>query len=178
MTHSPGLLAFVEEQIPGIQTRADDDTGQPLTLQQSPNTEPTPQLTVALTEDQYFAIPEAQLVVRLAPHPNHTTETQHPALAQVYRSPPGRLVTETQVEEETKLSVDGVTLELTSVSYARLAVIFNPGLWPTGIGLVILTAGLLGNIVWPTRKLWLQEKAEQIQAAGDLLPVLTRDRKK
>jgi hypothetical protein len=169
-------LAFIEEQIPGMQTCADDGTGQPLTLQQSPHTEPAPQVTVALTEDQYFAIPAAQLVVRLAPPPNHTTETQRPVLVQVYRSPPGRLVTETRIEEESKLSVDGVTLEFTSVPYARLAVIFNPGLWPTSVGLVILTVGLFGNIAWPMRKLWLQENAEQVQATGDLLPMLTKDK--
>ncbi len=176
VTHSPGIIAFVQEQVPGIQARADDDTGQPLPLQQSPNAEPSDQLTMALTEDQYFAIPEAQLVVRLTPHPNHTTEAQRPVLVQIYRSPPGRLVTETQVERETKLSVNNITLALASVPHARLTVIFNPGLWPTSIGLIILTVGLLGNIAWPMRKLWLQETEGNIQAAGDLPPVFTRDR--
>ena len=176
VTHSPGILAFVQDQVPGIQARADDGTGQLLTLEQSPNTEPSTQLTVALTEDQYFAIPEAQLVVRLAPHPDHTTEAQQPVLVQIYRSPSGRLTTEAQLEKDTKLSVDDVTLELAIVTYARLTVIFNPGLWPTSIGLVILTAGLLGSIAWPIRKLWLREKADQIQATGDLLPDMTRNR--
>ncbi|MCP4542097.1 MAG: cytochrome c biogenesis protein ResB [Chloroflexi bacterium] len=176
VTHSPGLLAFIEEQMPGIRAQASDGAEQSLTLQQSLNTEPAPTLTMALTEDQYFAIPEAQLVVRLAPHSNHITKTQRLVLVQVYRSPPGRLITETQIVGESKLPVDDIMLEFASVSYARLSVIFNPGLWPACIGLVILTIGLLGSIMWPTRKLWLQEKGDQIQAAGDLLPMLTRNR--
>ena len=175
VTHSPGIQALIEGQVPGIQARADDGTGRPLSLQ-TPDTEPATQLTVALAQDQYFAIPEAQLVVRLAPHPNHDTEAHSPVLVQVYRSPPGRLVTEAEVEEEIKLPVDDVTLELTSVPYARLTVIFNPGLWPTSAGLVVLTVGLLGSIAWPARKLWLREETERIQVTGDLLPAPMRDK--
>ena len=176
VTHSSGIQAFVETQVPGIQARADDGMGQPLSLQQTPDIEPVTQLTVALAEDQYFAIPEAQLVVRLAPQLNHIIDARSSVLAQVYRSPPGRLVTETKIEEEVKLSVDDITLKLTSVSYARLTVIFNPGLWPTSIGLVVLTVGLLGSIAWPVRRLWLREEAERIETTGDLLPTMTRNR--
>ncbi|MEE8392057.1 MAG: hypothetical protein V3S14_14855 [Anaerolineae bacterium] len=175
VAHSPGIQALVEAQVPGIQARADDSTGQPLSLQQTPDIEAVTQLTVALAEDQYFAIPEAQLVVRLAPQLDHVIDARSSVLVQVYRSPPGRLVTETEIEEDVKLSVDGVTLELASVPYARMTVIFNPGLWPTSVGLVILTMGRLGSIVWPTRRLWLREGTDHIETSGDLLPAMARD---
>jgi hypothetical protein len=176
VTHSPGIVVLVEEQLPGIQVRADDGTGRPLSLQQTPDAEPVTRLTVALTGDQYFAIPEVQLIVRLAPHPNHVTEPHSPVLVQLYRSPPGRLVTETEVEGEARLPVDDVTLELTSVSYARLTAIFNPGLWPTGVGILLLAMGLLGSMAWPERRLWLREESERIETTGDPLPTLARNR--
>jgi hypothetical protein len=127
---------------------------------------------VALTEDQYFAIPEAQLVIRLAAQPSHTTGAHSPVLVQIYRSPPGRLTTETVVEGGTKLTVGDVTLELASVPYARITGTFNPGLWPSSAGIVLLIAGLLGNIARPVRRFWLRERKGIVETTGDLPTVL------
>ena len=172
--HSPGIMTFVEEHGPGLQARASDDTGHSLFLQQTTEADPVTQLTVALTEDQYFAIPEAQLILRLAPQPGHIIEAHSPVLVQVYLSPPGRLETEAVVEGEAELRVGDVTLELTSVPYARVSATFNPGLWPTGAGLTLLVAGLLGSVARPVRRLWLREEAGRIEGSGDLRPALAR----
>lgn len=177
VTHSPCIATHIEEQVPGMEARAQDNTGQPLSLQQTPEVEPVAQLTLALADVQYFAIPDAQLVVRMVPPSNRpidpASEANNPVLVQIYRSPPGRLAAETVVEQAAQLSIDGVTLELTDVPYARLTVICNPGLWPTGVGLTLLAVGLLGNIVWPVRQLWFREEMEQFQVAGDPLPTRT-----
>jgi len=177
VTHSPGIATHIEEQVPGVKARAQDNTGRPLSLQQTPEVEPVAQLTLALADVQYFAIPDAQLVVRMVPPSNRpidpVSEADNPILVQIYRSPPGRLAAETVVEQAAQLSIDDVTLELTDVPYARLTVICNPGLWPTGVGLTLLVVGLLGSIVWPVRQLWLREDMEQLQVTGDPLPTLT-----
>jgi hypothetical protein len=174
--HSPGIVVSVTEQVPGVQIRADDGTGQPLSLQKNPKAEPVTQLTIALTEDPYFAIPEANLIVQLALQPGHVSEDTVPptipVLVQIYRSPPGRLVTQTILEGQAKLlSIDDVTLELGRVSYARLAAVFNPGLWPASVGLVLLVIGLLGSVAWPVHRLWLREGTGQVETTGDLLPI-------
>jgi hypothetical protein len=75
-------------------------------------------------------------------------------------------------EAEAELAVDDVTLTLTHSPYARLTAVFNPGLWPTGLGLAVLVVGLLGGIVWPVRRLWVREENEQIMTLGDALPSL------
>ena len=172
VTHSPGIVTFVEERVPGVRISAADGTGQPLLLQQTAESNPVTQLTVALTEDQHIAIPEAQLGVRLAPQPGHAIEAHSPVLVQVYRSPPGQLTSETVVEGDAELTVGEVGLELISVPYARLTATFNPGLWPTGAGLVILIAGLLGSAAWPVRRFWLREETGETKGAGDLPPNL------
>jgi len=167
--HSPGIVTFVKEYGPGVRASAADSTGQPLELQQTAEADPATQLTIALTEDQYFAIPEAQLIVRLAPRPDHDVEAHSPVLVQVYHSPPGRLTTETVVEGDTELTLDDVTLELVSVPYARLTVTFNPGLWPTGIGLALLVAGIVGSVARPVRRFWLREETtDEVSGTGDL----------
>jgi cytochrome c biogenesis protein ResB len=176
--HSPRIVTYVEEQLPGLEIRADDGAGHPLLLQQTADAGQVSQLTLPLTEDQYLAIPAAQLVIRLAAQPGETADVaRRPVLVQVYRSPSGRLVTQTVVapltaEAPTELVVDGVTLALTHMPYARLTAVLNPGLWPTGIGLALLVVGLLGSIAWPVRRLWLREENERVQALGDPLPTL------
>ena len=176
VTHSPGIVTFVQGHGPGLRASATDDTGHALALQQTTETDPVTELTLALTEDQYFAIPEAQLILRLTPQLGHAIEAHSPVLVQVFRSPPGRLATETIVEGEAKFTVDGVTLELTSAPYARVTATFNPGLWPTGAALVLLAVGLVGSVAWPIRHLWLREGSDQIEVTGDLPAALTESR--
>jgi len=174
VTHSPGIVTFVEDHVPGVRASATNSTGQPLALQQTAEADPVTQLTVPLTEDQYFAISEAQLIVRLAPQPEHAVEGHSPVLVQVYQSPPGRLTTEMVVEGNTELTVDDVTLELANIPYARLSAAFNPGLWPTSAGLVLLVTGLLVNTVWPAHRFWLREETGEVKGTGDLPPMLMK----
>jgi cytochrome c biogenesis protein ResB len=171
ITHSPGIVTFIEEHKPGVQARATDSTGQPLKLQQTAESPQVTQLTLALTEDRYFAIPEAQLVVRLAAISNHAVGVSSPVLVQIYHSPPGRLADEITVEGDVELTVDDVTLRITNVPYAQLTVIFNPGFWPISVGLVLLVVGLLGSTAWPERRLWLREEAGQVEGTGDILTI-------
>ena len=173
-THSPRIVTYVEGKLPGLEIRASDGTDHALLLQQTADTGQVPQLTLSLTEDQYLAIPAAQLVIRLAPQLDEAADGACcPVLVQVYRSPSGRLATQTVITEaETELIVGDATLVLTHTPYARLAAVFNPGLWPTGFGLAILIVGLLGGIAWPVRRLWVREENEQITTLGDPLPAL------
>jgi hypothetical protein len=149
VTHSPGIVSSIEAHVPGMRISASDDTGIPLALQRAAEAEPLTQLALALDEDRYFAIPEAQLVVQLSPQPGETGETASPVLIQIYRSPPGRLETERVVQGNTEVTIGSVTLSLTSVPYARVTATFNPGLWPTTIGLALAVMGVLGSVVWP-----------------------------
>jgi hypothetical protein len=173
VTHSPGLVTFVQARGPGLRASATDNAGRSLALQQTSETDPVTELTLALTEDQYFAIPEAQLIIRLTPQPGQPIEAHSPVLVQVFRSPPGRLATEIIVEGEAEFTVDEVTLKLTSVPHARVTAAFNPGLWPTSAALVLLAVGLVGSAAWPIRRLWLRERSDHIEGTGDLPPALT-----
>jgi hypothetical protein len=175
-THSPGIVTYVETRVPGLLAQAHENTGRSLSLQQTPEDQPVADLTVAVAEDEYFAIPEAQLIVRLASRPDgppeNETEAYAPILIQVYRSPSGRLVTESQVTEQKELSIDGVTLTLNAVPYAQLTAVSNPGLWPTSIGILCVMVGVVGNNLWPRRRLWLREGEGRIESSGDSLPTL------
>jgi len=172
VTHSPGIVTFVEGRGPGVRASANDGAEKPLSLQ-LPEADPATQLTLALTEDQYFAIPEVSMVVRLAPQSDSAST---PVRVQFYRSPPGRFITEMVTEKggSAELTVDEVTLRLTRAPYTRLTATFNPGLWLTAAGLVLLIAGLLGSVAWPVRCFWLREEAGGIEGAGDLPLVLAR----
>ncbi|HHN94519.1 MAG TPA: hypothetical protein ENK17_07110 [Anaerolineae bacterium] len=148
--HSPGLVTTVESQGPGVRVAA-TDAGQSLLLH-LPDGEPVAELSVPLTEDRYFAIPDARLVVRLSPRP--PTEAEPPdrrgeVLVQVYHSPSGMLTAETVIGADTVLRVDGVTLRFTCAPYVRLTAVFNPGLWPSVAGILSLVVGMAGYVLGP-----------------------------
>jgi hypothetical protein len=145
VSHGAGVVAFVGTYGPGVRAWASDNAGRSPSLQTA-ESDPTAELTAALTEDCYFAIPEAHLVVRLTPQPGRPLTAHSPVLIQVYRSPPGELALEDVMEGEASVTVDGVTVHLTSKPYARITATFNPGLWPTGAGVAFLAAGVLGGI--------------------------------
>jgi hypothetical protein len=169
--HSPGVVTFVEKRGPGIYARAIDDDGEALGLQITAEAELSPDLLIALTEDAYFAVPAANLIARLTPQ----SEAPYTRMdVQVYRSPPGEMISETVTDEggEAELSVEGVTLEFTPAPYARITASRNPGRWSAGIGLVLLMGGLVGSLVWPPRRFWLREREDLVEAAGPLPPSL------
>ena len=179
VTHSPGILTFVEERGPGALVSATDDTGRTLSLQQTLESAPVTQLRVALARDPYLAtrevhiaIPEAQLILRLLPQPGLDIDSGGPILVQIYRSPSGELATEAVVSGESELAVGDVSLKLISASYVQLTVSFSPGLWPTAAGVLLLVVGLMGGIVWPVRRFWLRNEAGAVEGTGDLSAAL------
>jgi hypothetical protein len=162
--HSAGVVASLDRRGPGVRVRAVGSGGQPLQLQLA-ETEPRREVMIALTEDAYFAIPEADLVARLMPR---SAEAYARVDVQIYRSPPGELITETVTEKggEASLIVEGVTMEFSPAPYALLTAIYNPGRWPAGLGLVLLMIGIVGDVVWPEHCFWLREDGAMVAAAG------------
>lgn len=161
VSHSAGLVTSIGAYGPGVRAWASDDTGR-LLLLQTAESDLVTELTTALVEDRYFAIPEAHLVVRLTPQPGHPIAAHSPVLVQVYRSPPGELALEDVMVEEAAVTVDGVTVHLTGTSYAKITATFNPGLWPSGMGVAFLAAGVLGGVTLIVRGPgWRETKGEE-----------------
>jgi hypothetical protein len=147
VAHSRGIVVFAEGRVPGVRVSASDSRGQPLGLQRTPQTEPQPELTLALDEEQFFAIPDAGLVMHLTPHPAESGDTSEAVYVRVYRSPPGRLEMEQVLLGSGEVSVEGVALQVASTPFTRIAATFNPGLWPTGFGLALTVVGVVGCVV-------------------------------
>jgi hypothetical protein len=171
VTHSAGISAFVEEHVLGVQVSASDSEGRALAFHQAHETDLVSQPTVALVEDRFFAIPSAQLVIRLAPQPGDGARGTDRVLVQVYRSPPGQLAAEHIAEADAEVIVDDVTLRLTHVPHARLVAVANPGVWPTFTGILSLVAGLLASAILSARPRSLISPARAcVPASGALLP--------
>lgn len=169
--HSSGVVTFVEKRGPGVHVRAVNDDGKTLQLQLTAEAEPSSDLLIALTEDRYFAVPEANLIAHLAPQ----SEEPYTAVeVEVYRSPPGEIIADAVTDEggEADLNVEGVRLELTPAPYARIAVSRNPGRWSAAFGLVLLVVGFVGNLTWPAHRFWLREREDRVEGAGSFPPGL------
>ena len=165
LVHSAGAVGFIEREGPGVAVRALDEEGGTLRLQLTAEAEPRTELLVALREDRYFAIPEADLIVRLRPQ---SEAPYTPLEVQAYRSPPGEIVAELITGDggQTELMLEGVKLELSPAPYVEATVSRNPGRWTTAVGLVLLVGGILTNLVRPGGRFWLRESEGWIEAAG------------
>ena len=133
--------------------------------------EPGSEVMIALTEDRYFAIPEANLVARLTPR---SAEADSVVDVQVYRSPPGEIITETASERggAARLVLEGVIMELSPAPYVVVTATYNPGRVVSAAGLLLLMVGAVGSAVWPAHTFWLREQDASIDAAGPVPPWL------
>lgn len=189
VAHSRGVTPVVHQRGPGMTVQANDRAGDPLPIQQTVKSDPVSHLILPLIEDQYFAIPDAQLIVRLTTQtyePNEIGKTGEigeangvneendadtpyaPIVVQAYRSPSGQLVAEHVVEgaEESAIPLEDVDLALTPTPYVQLSVTRNPGRWPTAMGIVILIIGILGQMTWPPHRTWIKETDERVELSG------------
>jgi len=163
--HSPGVVAFVEESGPGVRVSALDGDGEALQLLLTADAEPRTELTIALREDTYFAVPEAELIVRLMPR---SEEPYSRADVQIYSSPSGQEILQRVTEQggQATFEVRGVTLTFVPAPYARVLATYNPGRWVAGLGIVILMVGLGGSLMWSGRRFWLREVEDATEVAG------------
>jgi hypothetical protein len=156
--HSPGVVAFIQGRGPGVQVSAVDRGGKSLQMLLSSDAEPSTELRVPLTGDTYFAIPEAELVVRLTPR----SEVPYArADVQIYSSPTGEIISERVTEKGGQATFEvgnGVGLTFVPAPYAHVLATHNPGRLPAGLGLVMLMVGLVGSLAWSERRFWLREK--------------------
>jgi hypothetical protein len=174
--HSPGVVTFIEESGPGVQVSAVDGDGESLQVLLTPEADPSTELKIPLTGDTYFAIPEAELIVRLTPR---SKESYTRADVQIYGSPTGEIISEmvTEAGGQAQLDVEDVTLTFTPAPYARVVATRNPGRLLAGLSLVMLVLGLVGSLMWSERRFWLREGDVSIEAVGALPPWLLRDQK-
>ncbi len=169
LSHSPGVRILKEERGPGVAVQAYDDQGRSLDLIRSLTAQPQPSLRVAVSEDQFLALPDADLIVRLALEVPVSPRPQSPLLVQVYRSPPGELLRETYLTGDTAtVAVEGADLEFSRLPYSRVTASFNPGLWPAVVGVSGLAMGLLAAMIWPPRRFWLRERRGIVERVGRL----------
>lgn len=165
IVQSTGVVGFPESEGPGVVVRAYDDRGRSLEVQLAAAAEPGSEVMIALTEDRYFAIPEANLVARLTPR---SGEADSVVDVQVYQSPPGEIIAETASERggAASLTLEGVIIELSPAPYVVVTATHNPGRAASAVGSLLLMVGAVGSAVWPARTFWLREQDASVAAAG------------
>jgi hypothetical protein len=134
-------------------------------LKRAPEDPASTELTLPLTEERLLAVLETPWVIRLAPQAERQ-EGASPTLVQIYRSPPGQLVTEQVIDGADTLAWEDVRVSLTPVPHRRVSVVSDPGLWPAMVGLGLVIVGLVGSVFWPERRFWLRTEGDVVQVCG------------
>ena len=146
----PGVTVHTTGNGPRLTVRALDGEGGTLGLQQSPQESITDELTFLLTAsapEAFFAVPEAELVIRIALAPGAALSADAPLRLQAFRSPSGNLVQEGELNSEAmELTLDGVQLVATRSAYHILTAAHNPGRWFMVAGVIVGAGGLLGTL--------------------------------
>ena len=174
LEHSPGVVAYLGERGPGIRAKAFNNQDELLELLLTPDAEPRTDLRIALTGETFFAIPSAELIVRLTPRSDQAYARVD---IQIYNSPTGDIIAERTTEEGGygEFAVAGVTLEFGPAPFARATAVHNPGRLPAALGLLLLTLGLLGSLAYSERRFWLRVQESTMEGIGSLPTWLCRE---
>jgi len=153
VTTSPGLRVRDAEFGPGARVRAIGPDGHLLRLRQGRDASPTTELSLALTldpdlatRDALFTVPQANLIIRVAPLDGAAGTVTDQLLVQAYRSPSGELAAEARVRGSADVRVGDVTIKMDSVPYAMLTAGYSPGQLPTVAGVIIVLGAIVVTV--------------------------------
>jgi hypothetical protein len=161
-----GLTITLDGTGPAIRASATLSDGQPIRLQSSAASAPTNDLLLLLTQDEpdrYFAVPDAELVVRLS----RGTQTPDRVHAQIYRSRTGTLLFDDAISPNGQIKIENVNLALAAEPYATIRAVRDPGKLILLIGMTILALGLMLSTLWPSVQVWLTANLNETQIAGE-----------
>lgn len=140
----------------GFAARARTSDGDILLLQTSPGAAAETELALEIAEDlearpgdALFAIPAADLIVRVTRAAGPYAEATEELLVQAYRSPSGELAAEATVREGASVPIGEVTIDIQAHRFATITVGYIPGRWPALVGAATVVIGLIGTALHP-----------------------------
>jgi len=152
----PGPIVYTTGNGPQITVRAYDEEGTQLGLQRNLRETPVPEVTITLAPDSpdaYFAVPDVGLVGRVCLAPQADFSTDALLRLQVFRTPTGELIRQIELEAEgLELTVEGTRLEIDRSTYLILSIVYDPGRWLKGAGVIIGAIGLLSTLACLQRR--------------------------
>ena len=170
-----GVGAYLVGSGPGLRVRATSSDAQVFGLALGPDTETREELVLAFTEDEplyQLGVPDAKLVLLLTIH--EPVGINALPQVQVFESGSGELIVDQDASADTVLEVDGVSINLTSIPYAQIRVVDDPGAFWSQLGVMLLMAGAVLWALWPPRRLWLRHRtyacgpSGEVEVAGDV----------
>lgn len=126
-----------------LEVTATDGNGGVLEILSTARSAPQTALHIALTPnspDAYYALPAIGMIFRATLQPTEITPTVQ---MQIYRLVSGELVAETALEGNGAIFTEDVKLQVETQSLLRPRIIYNPGALPLGLGLLLLSVGLI-----------------------------------
>lgn len=165
------MRLYVQGAMPELIVSASGAEAEPLDLIQTPEAEPVNQLSFRLSEEMsssHFAIPDAALFVRVSLDPEAPTGADAPILVQVFRIRSGEQVVEHAISDPDGevVTADDVEIEVDRERYLVLTAIHDPGYWIKILALLLTAVAVAGRILWPPRRLWVRENADELEARG------------
>jgi hypothetical protein len=161
-----GLYLIPKGESIGLEIQAVDEQGQTLPLEVSTRSEPQGKLLIAFTaqtSDAYFALSKAGYIFRVSQQEGATVPQIR---VQAYRFASGELLTETVLDDDGALFVDGLHLQIDIATLPRFEAVYNPGALPEALGVLLLAVGAVVHKALPGRI--RQSDVESLEEAATL----------
>ncbi len=156
-----GLTLRLDEITPGYRIRANNASGQPLTITVSSYAEPSQEVLLAFRRDEperLVAVEAADLAVLVSADAG--------GHVQVYGVPSGNLITDTPIRPS--VVVSGTTLLFTPASSVAVDAQYDPGDALLVIGACLAFVGLIATMLWPMQRLIVRHHGHwtEVYASG------------
>ncbi len=152
---------------PAVIISAADEAGQLIGLQTTADTPPQPEKSIAFNRDHlegFIAAPDAGIVLQIDPV-EETITTDYSI--QAYQTDSGKVLTNTTLPANATLNVNQTTFTFRPSAFITVSLVSQPSHYLIGFGLFILLLGLIGQMIWQRRHIWLHAEVDQTHLLSD-----------
>lgn len=149
---------YLENIGPALIVSAIDQSGKSVGLQRTADSPPQAQKFISFSHDRsegFIAAPDAGIVLQIDSIDQSSTPNYS---IQAYQVATGRVLTSTQVKPGETLTVNQITFTFQPAAFVTISLVDQPSHYLIGFGFVSILLGLIGSLIWPTRRVWLQSE--------------------
>ncbi|HZY45343.1 MAG TPA: hypothetical protein VFF70_11395 [Anaerolineae bacterium] len=152
---------------PALIISAADEAGKPIGLQTTADTPAQPEKSISFNRDHpegFIAAPDAGLVLQINPVAE-TIETDY--AIQAYQTASGKVLTNTTLPANATLIVNQTIFNFHPSAFITVSLVSQPSHYVICFGLLLVLLGLIGQMIWRPRHLWLHTEADHSRLISD-----------
>ncbi len=165
-THSTPAV-YLSRIGPALIISAADEAGKPIGLQTTADTPAQPEKSISFNRDHpegFIAASAVGLVLQIDPVAE-TINTDYSI--QAYQTASGKVLTNTTLSANATLIVNQTTFTFQPSAFITVSLVNQPSHYLIGLGLLSVLLGLIGQMIWRSRHIWLHAETNHTRVISD-----------